>query len=222
VALPGGSQSVDLGTDPDGKWTLVKKTCPECKRLIIDLGRYKAPRGVGRLPDEPPDAVADPYEEEVNKYWMVYPRGSGRSPIPAEVPPEIASDFREAALVIADSPTASAAVSRRCLQHVLRTTAGVKHTDLAKEIQEVLDRRELPSRLAEAIDAVRQIGNFAAHPMKITETGAIVEVEPGEAEWNLDVLESVFDFYYVQPAIIQAKKDALNKKLASLGKPPLK
>jgi hypothetical protein len=29
---------------------------------------------------------------------------------------------------------------------------------------------------------VRTIGNFAAHPIKSTSTGTIVDVEPGEAE----------------------------------------
>ncbi|MGA9972020.1 MAG: hypothetical protein WA757_14400 [Candidatus Acidiferrales bacterium] len=65
------------------------------------------------------------------------------------------------------------------------------------------------------------IGNFAAHPIKSKQTGEIVAVEPGEAEWNLDVLESLFDFYF-QPAILKEKKDALNKRLAEAGKPPLR
>lgn len=44
----------------------------------------------------------------------------------------------------------------------------------------------------------------------------------GEAEWLLDVLEALFDFYFVQPATLRAKKDALNKKLKEAGKPPIK
>jgi uncharacterized protein Smg (DUF494 family) len=47
-------------------------------------------------------------------------------------------------------------------------------------------------------------------------------VETGEAEWNLDVLESLFDFYFVQPANLKKKKDALNLKLKEAGKPPMK
>jgi hypothetical protein len=86
------------------------------------------------------------------------------------------------------SAKSSAALSRRCLQNLLREKAGVKHQDLAKEIQEVLDSRVLPSHLADAIDAIRNIGNFAAHPMKSQHTGEMVSVEPGEAEWTLDVL----------------------------------
>jgi hypothetical protein len=76
--------------------------------------------------------------------------------------------------------------------------------------------------LAEAVDAVRVIGNFAAHPIKSKSTGEIVDVEAGEAEWLLDTLEGMFDFYFVQPLLLQKKKDARNKKLAEVGKPPLK
>ena len=80
----------------------------------------------------------------------------------------------------------------------------------------------LPSYLAEAIDAVRVTGNFAAHPIKSRSTGEIVDVEPGEADANLDVLEGLFDFYYVAPARQKARRDALNSKLGDAGKPPLK
>ena len=96
----------------------------------------------------------------------------------------------------------------------------MKASDLSKEIDAVLP--SLPSSIAEAVDAVRVIGNFAAHPIKSTNTGEIVDVEPGEAEWSLDVLESLFDFYFVQPAKLAEKKAAMNKKLTDAGKPPLK
>ena len=120
------------------------------------------------------------------------------------------------------SPKASAALSRRCLQNLIRSTTGIKQGDLSTEIQQVLDSGKLPSQIAENIDAIRNIGNFAAHPTKSATTGEIVPVEPGEAEWNLDVLESLFDFYFVQPARAQAKRDALNKKLADANKLPIK
>lgn len=74
----------------------------------------------------------------------------------------------------------------------------------------------------ESIDAIRNIGNFAAHPMKSASTGEIVDVEVGEAEWILDVLEALFDYYFVQPALLKAKRDALNKKLSEVGKPKMK
>ena len=57
--------------------------------------------------------------------------------------------------------------------------------------------------------------------MKSTNTGEIVGVEDGEAEWLLDVLEELFDFYYVAPARATSRRDALNKKLVDLGKKPV-
>ena len=53
-------------------------------------------------------------------------------------------------------------------------------------------------------------------------TGEIVEVEPNEAEWNLDVLEMIFDYSFVRPALIKGKRDALNVKLKDAGKPDMK
>lgn len=96
----------------------------------------------------------------------------------------------------------------------------IKDRDLSKEIDQAI--QQLPSYLWEAIDAIRNIWNFAAHPIKTTNTWDILEVEEWETEWTLDVLEQLFDFYYVQPSITQAKKAALNAKLASADKPSIK
>jgi Domain of unknown function (DUF4145) len=97
---------------------------------------------------------------------------------------------------------------------------GVKQGNLINEIKEVVESGKLPADLAEALDAVRVIGNFAAHPIKSTNTGEIVDVEPGEAEWLLETLESLFEFYFVRPAVLQAKRDSLNAKLKEAGKGP--
>lgn len=169
-------------------------------------------RGAGRVEFQP--------KEETFRF--VHPKALSRSPIPPEVTGEFATDYSEACVVLPDSEKASAALSRRCLQHVLREKAGVKKSDLANEIQQVLDSKQLPGYLADDLDAIRNIGNFAAHPMKSTQTGTIIEVEPHEAEWLLNVLEGLFDFYLVQPARAQARRDALNAKLQAAGKPAMK
>jgi len=202
-----------VGQDPDGHWAIVELRCAACKRWVIFLKSGDEAQSDGR--------------KIVNvalnvKQRMVRPKGSSRPPVPSDVPKEIAEDYSEACLVLGDSPKASAALSRRALQNILRNAAGVKPRDLVAEIQEVLDSGKLPSTLSESIDAVRNIGNFAAHPIKSKSTGEIVPVEPHEAEWNLDVIESLFDFYYVQPAAIAKRKAALNQKLKEAGKPPVK
>lgn len=155
-----------------------------------------------------------------NKKIMVFPKSSNRTFDLTDVPNEIAEDYEEACLVLSDSPKASAALSRRCLQNILRNQ-GYTDKSLFKEIQNAIDSSKLPSHISESLDAVRNIGNFAAHPLKDTSTGEILPVEAGEAEWNLETLEALFDFYYVQPAKTQRRKDALNEKLKSVGKPEI-
>src|SRR5687768_9533158 len=53
----------------------------------------------------------------------VWPKAGNRK-APVEVSPKLADDFNEAVLVLGDSPKASAALSRRCLQALLREKAG--------------------------------------------------------------------------------------------------
>lgn len=203
-----------IGRDADGEWAVVRVICSACMRFTLFLQNAE-----GTRTNQYAKVIA---LNTVRKNFQLYPKGALRPPPPPEVPKDIADDYREACLVLADSPKASAALSRRCLQHLLRDAAGVKPADLAREIQEVLDDGRLPTHLSESIDAIRNIGNFSAHPLKSTSTGEILPVEPHEAEWNLDVLESLFDFFYVQPAILAKKRAALDAKLGSAGKPPAK
>lgn len=152
---------------------------------------------------------------------LIYPKNSMRNFDLTEIPKDLATDYEEACLVLSDSPKASAALSRRCLQSMLRVQ-GFESKSLAQEIQNAIDNGKLPSHIEESLDAIRNIGNFAAHPMKDTNSGEVVSVEPGEAEWNLDVIESLFDFFYLQPAKMRERKDALNAKLKAIGKPEMK
>ena len=199
---------VNLGEDKEGHWGIEQYSCPnpECQKLIFYLV-------VGG---------EDWHRGQVTKRILIRPKGSSRPSVPPEVPSEFTEDYSEACLVLNDSPKASAALSRRCLQHILREKTGVKPSSLADEIQEALDSNLFPSYIAEVVDAIRNIGNFAAHPTKSKQTGEIIDVEPGEAELNLDVIEALFDFYFVNPALIAKKKAAINQKLQDAGKPPMK
>jgi len=153
--------------------------------------------------------------------FMAYPKNATARPVPADVPDPYRKDFDEAVAVLPISPKASAALSRRNLQAIIRDKAGIHERDLNTEIQTLIDSKTAPSFICEGLHAVRQIGNFAAHPIKSTSSEEIVDVEEGEAEWNLDVLESLFDFYFVQPAVTAKRKAELNKKLKDAGKPEI-
>ena len=215
VAFHDSETQVLVTEDIEGRWFIDSSVCPNCKRSVLFLSHLAKVL-------TPLEGGGVKHENIFKSKILIRPKGISRSPIPVEVPDDIAQDYKESCLVLADSPKASAALSRRCLQSLSRDAAKVKHSNLANEIQEVLDRGTLPSHLAESIDSIRNIGNFAAHPTKSLHTGDIVPVDPGEAEWNLDVLEMLFDFYYVQPAIIAKKRAELNAKLETMGKPPMK
>jgi len=220
VAFKSEWQGVPLGHDADAIWQLLYTYCSDCERLIVFLRQFEE-RARGS------DSVARSRQvselpTRLKAEWMVWPRSVARRPVPTGVPKEIADDYREASLVLAVSSKASAALSRRCLQNLLIEKAGVKKKDLYDQIQEVLDSKQLPSRLADDLDAVRVVGNFGAHPIKSKNTGDIMEVEPGEAEWNLEVLEALFEFHFVEEERSKQRRDALNARLKEAGKPPLR
>ena len=184
--------------------------CPSCDQLIV-LYREVVFEG-----SQYEDNLSTVLIEEV-----VYPKHFTRN-LPSEVPEPYKTDFTEANSVLPLSPRASAAISRRSLQNILREHFKIKKGSLASEIEIFLNLPGIPSYLSEAVDAIRNVGNFAAHPLKNTRTGEIVPVEDGEAEWLLDVLDALFDFAFVQPTLLEKRKKQLNDKLKNMGKPPMK
>lgn len=199
-----------IGADPDGAWAIGVCTCSACKRFVIRLIN-------GASWSHPTTRIAGEFRS-----FLVWPKAAARVPVSPEVPASYSDDYKEACLVLADSPKASAALSRRCLQLLLRDEGKTISSDLADQIEEVIEAKTLPSHILDGLDAVRITGNFAAHATKSKSTGEVLPVELGKAEWNRNVLEDLFDYYFVAPARTKAKREALNKKLADAGKPPLK
>ena len=145
---------------PEGQYVAQSLICPECRKIVIGFEH----RSVDNT--------------TILESHLLWPKHLTR-PVPREVDDQFAADFTEAAAVLSISPKASAALSRRCLQDILREKAAVKPANLDREIQQVIDSKSTPSWLSDNLDAVRVVGNFAAHPIKSTQSGAVVDVEPG-------------------------------------------
>ena len=182
--------------------------CPDCGHLIFSVCKV-----IFHTHEGLPGGSAE-FGEQI----LLWPLHRSRVPPPQNVPDPIKEDYNEAALVLMLSPKASAALSRRCLQALLRR-ATIKKISGSRSTRHY---HIFPVISLQMLTLIRQVGNFAAHPMKSTSSGEIVDIEHGEAEWNLDVLDMLFDFYYTQPAIAQQKRDALNAKLVDAGKKPMK
>jgi hypothetical protein len=187
-------------------WHSEVAICPECGKDIVRIG--SAVTG-GTTPT----------------WRQVHPIGTNRDPLPTEVPAEFAKDYTEAALVLSLSPKASAALSRRCLQSVLRH-AGYLQKNLSQQIDAVLaeqdTRKALPSGVHSIVDAIRNFGNFSAHRITDQTSLQLIDVEPHEAEYCLDILDAVFDHYFVRPAHALRMKASLDAKLAAAKKPASK
>ena len=199
-----------IGVDTSGYWWLEKIVCPACQQFILTLV----------LADETTVVNAHPQHrhlipmEGTEHPRLIYPRLTGRPPIPPEVPEEFTSDYREACLGLADSPKASAALSRRCLQLILRKELEAQGRDLYKEIQWAIQHGNLPSSVIELLDVPRKVENEAAHPT-LSDAGLISDVEPWEAEWCLEIIEALYDYIFVLPAKNQERLGRLGQQQSS-------
>jgi len=192
---------LESGTS-DESVIVVTRSCPSCGRISLEVE---------------PDSGS-------SVGTVIWPVGRTR-PIAEEISAadiNLASDMQEAAAVLPISPKASAALARRALQHILLRKAGVTRGSLNSQIDEILDGGDLPTALAENVDAIRVMGNFAAHPIDSKDTGAILSVEPGEAEFTLEILWEIAEHYYVRPERLRRGRNRINRILQDADRPPLK
>lgn len=124
--------------------------------------------------------------------WTMKPNSSAK-PFPNYIPQPIISDYNEACLIRDLSPKASATLSRRCLQGILRDYFGVVEKRLIDEINAIKDKMD-PLTWG-AIDAVRKIGNIGAHMEK--DIDLIIDVDPEEAQLLIGLIEILLKDLYI-------------------------
>lgn len=203
------STGVSNPRNPNLEWIVLITTCPSCKEPIVKL-----------------DSLDSLYERIIHSR-VIYPTHEMPSEVNVDpsVPEDLATNFVEASSVLPISAKASAAISRRVLQSILNEQ-GYKGGNLAKQVDAILSetdaRRALPLYVRNKIDVIRNFGNFSAHPITDLTTLQIIDVEPEEAEWCLEIVSALFEHYYIRPADDERKLDELNQKLASAGKLPAK
>lgn len=125
--------------------------------------------------------------------WGLKPRTISQI-FPDYIPEAIREDYYEACLILNDSPKASAALSRRCLQGIIRDFWKIQKGTLYKEIEE-LKTKNIEKEILDAIDAVRKIGNIGAHMEKDVNT--IIDIAPEEAKKLLELIEVLLKEWYV-------------------------
>lgn len=148
--------------------------CPNCRRTIF-TAKYtglKMPK---------------------NTIIPIYPLSPARQ-FPDYIPESIRQDYEEAYSILSLSPKASATLSRRCLQGMIRDFWKISERTLFEEITALKDK--IPASQYQAIDALRQLGNIGAHMEK--DTNLIIDIEPQEAQYLLKLIELLLQQWYVK------------------------
>lgn len=122
----------------------------------------------------------------------LYPKSLAKQ-FPKYIPKAIRNDYEEAYSISTLSPKASATLSRRCLQGMIRDFWNIHKNRLIDEIDALQSR--IPVSQWNAINALRKIGNIGAHMEQDVNT--IVDVEPDEAQKLLKLIELLIEKWYI-------------------------
>lgn len=161
--------------------------CPGCKKHTINI------LGVGT--------------EVKDQVVRFQPKNSAKV-YPEFIPQSIRTDYEEACGILELSPKASATISRRCLQGMIRDFWKVSgKRNLKDEIDAIDDRVDPDVKLV--LDSLRQLGNIGAHPEK--DINLIVDIEPGEAKMLITFIEYLLEEWYIKQQKTKDMMDAINQ-----------
>lgn len=145
---------------------------------------------------------------------------SSSKPQPDYIPAQIREDYREACEILHLSPKASATLSRRCLQGMIRDFAKIVHGTLNQEIislrkavEDGTGPKGVSLESVEAIDHVRTIGNIGAHMEK--DVALIIPIDLDEAELLIQLIGSLFEEWYVERHVREQRFAELARVAAS-------
>jgi len=156
-------------------------TCPnaDCREFTLQVSLHDVNQYGSRL-------------LKPKKYWQLVPSSKAKA-FPSYVPKAVLDNYEEACIIQELSPKASATLSRRCLQGIIRDYWGEKKARLVDEIEAI--KGKVDPLTWQAIDAVRHIGNIGAHMEK--DINLIIDVEPKEAGLLIGLIEMLIKEWYI-------------------------
>ncbi len=182
-----------------GNYYLVANSivCPnnECKKLSLEVIIKQLERTISN----------DINWIEKHKFQLL--PDSIAKPFPEYVPEAIRKDYQDACRILNITPTASAALSRRCLQGMIRNCFQITGKNLYSEINALKDK--VTSPVWEAINTARKLGNIGAH---MVDVGLIADVTEGEAELLVALNEMLIRKWY----IAEHNDDEILRKINSI------
>jgi len=138
-------------------------------------------------------------DKQFNQGDLVYPHAGE---LHKSVPQRIAKIYKEAARIKKFAPNAFSVQIRRALE-ALCEDRGAQKAVLQKQLKELADKGEIPSKLAELTDVLRLVGNIGAH-------AAEDEVKPWQVFAIDEFFRAVVEYVYVAPGKLEEYKDSLS------------
>lgn len=115
--------------------------------------------------------------------------------LPSYIPIGIAQDYCEACKILELSPRASATLSRRTLQSMIRDFWNVNGLrTLHDEINAIKDK--ISDEEYESLMALKSIGNIGAHPEQ--NINVILDINSGEAQQLIELIDLFVDEWYTK------------------------
>jgi uncharacterized protein DUF4145 len=185
--------------------------CPNesCKEIIVRIRRELSPYR---------DKLFRP-GFKFDEKWIAVPRKPFPRPIDPLVGDPYRRDYMEASLILDDSPRMSSVLSRRILQDLLEQFAGRTEYKLEDRIDNFIADTKYPSSIKDNLHHLRDIANFSAHTKTNKATGEIIEVDRDEAEWTLEVVDGLFDYFIVAPERDKQRRTNWDAKRGQTGAP---
>lgn len=179
--------------------------CPndQCQKLTLTADLYTLAWDSG---------FVQQYKKDKVKSWNLMPDSLAKQ-FPDYIPKVIIQDYAEACKIRDLSPKASATLSRRCLQGMIRDFYGISKGRLIDEIEAIEDK--IDPIVWKAIDSVRKIGNIGAHMEK--DINLIIEVEPNEAQILIELIEMLIEEWYIHRHERELKMNILIEMSKSKG-----
>lgn len=221
VSIPSGKwKIVKIKSDKDYNYSTQFFECVECNKISIKF--ICNPIHVIRFPTSMVSGVT-PSEYSGPRFSQEYliPKTTPRDPIPKDVEDIYRIDYDKAVKLLHVDSMASAAYSRRLLQHYIEKKHKIKEPDLKQELKKLEKLNHYPLDLIKLFDHIRHYGKFAAHATTNQITGQIIDIDPEEAEWLLFILEQMFVHDYELARKIKQNEKKIQDKLKS-AKPPQK
>lgn len=158
-------------------------TCPnlECKKLHLQVSLKES------------KSTPDGYSYKTLQKRQLLPESEAKV-LPDYIPKAIQQDYYEACRIRDLSPKASATLSRRCLQWMIRDFWNIQKKTLKQEIDEL--QWKVSAKVWKWIDSIRQVWNIWAHMEN--DINYIIGVEPDEAKLLISLIELLIENWYIK------------------------